>query len=82
MLNAAKHFLRVVAIPLFDDNYTYILFGTKANQGVLIDPADPPKVLEHLKSLSDLKISHILYTHKHWDHANGSLELIAELQKQ
>lgn len=40
-----------------------------------MDPADPLKIGFFLDKFSGLKISHVLYTHKHWDHSGKSLEL-------
>lgn len=65
--------LKVLAIPLFKDNYSYVVLGSSPNSAVLIDPAAPSVVYNFLqKYLPDYKVNHILYTHKHWDHAGGS----------
>lgn len=46
----------------------------------LVDPADPPLVLAHLQSLPTPPIiTHILTTHKHWDHAGGNLKIVESL---
>ena len=46
----------------------------------LVDPADPPLVLAHLQSLPTPPIiTHILTTHKHWDHAGGNLKIVETL---
>ena len=40
---------------------------------LLIDPADPKTILDCLdKYFNDSTVNHILYTHKHWDHAGGA----------
>jgi hydroxyacylglutathione hydrolase len=67
---------RVIAVPLFEDNYSYVIQGTAANKLVLVDPANPTVVLSFLRSsFPNHSVSHVLYTHKHWDHAGGSLDL-------
>ena len=72
---------RVTAVPLFSDNYFYIVQGTAHQRLVLIDPANPDVVLDYIKDnfSQDYLVSHVLYTHKHWDHAGGSSELCKTL---
>lgn len=75
-LPTCNKFYRILAIPLFEDNYSYVVQGTAANKLVLVDPANPTVVLSFLRSaFPHHSISHVLYTHKHWDHAGGSLDL-------
>jgi hydroxyacylglutathione hydrolase len=72
-MQALKRYYRVIAIPLFEDNYSYIISGTAKQQLVLVDPANPTVVLNYVSSnFPQHMISHVLYTHKHWDHAGGS----------
>jgi glyoxylase-like metal-dependent hydrolase (beta-lactamase superfamily II) len=75
-MNALKKYYKVLAIPLFEDNYSYIVQGTAKKSLVLVDPANPPVILHYLQNnFATHIVSHILYTHKHWDHAGGSEEL-------
>jgi len=46
----------------------------------LVDPADANTVFAFLKDKPDITISHILLTHKHWDHAGGVPELLKLLK--
>jgi len=79
-MQALKKFYKVIALPLFDDNYSYIVSGTAKNSLVLIDPANPTVVMSFIKNnFPNHIVSHVLYTHKHWDHAGGSEELANEL---
>jgi len=49
----------------------------------LIDPADAKTVLDFLDfNFPNLRISHVLYTHKHWDHAGDSKKLRALLAQR
>ncbi|KRX06961.1 hypothetical protein PPERSA_07124 [Pseudocohnilembus persalinus] len=47
----------------------------KKNTGILIDPADQNSIYPFLQKYSGLDISHVLFTHKHWDHAGNSKNL-------
>ena len=72
-MQTLKKGYKVVALPLFGDNYSYIVSGTASKSLVLIDPANPAVVMDYLKNnFPHFLISHVLYTHKHWDHAGGS----------
>jgi hydroxyacylglutathione hydrolase len=78
-----KRYYKITALPLFSDNYSYIVQNTGSKDLVLIDPAQPNTVTSYLKEFhSNQLVSHILYTHKHWDHAGGSEELINSLNNQ
>lgn len=64
---------RIFAVPLFQDNYSYVIQGSKDNELVLVDPANPTVISEFLKTnFCNYQVSNVLYTHKHWDHAGGS----------
>ncbi|EME30514.1 hydroxyacylglutathione hydrolase [Galdieria sulphuraria] len=68
---------RVVTIPVLSDNYAYLLIDTTKNVAAAIDPAEPEKVLE-VATKERVKLTHVLTTHKHWDHAAGNKKM-AEL---
>lgn len=73
---------RVTALPLFSDNYSYIVQGALEHRLVLVDPADTQCVLAYLReNLAAYKVSHVLYTHKHYDHAGDSERLISVLRQ-
>jgi hydroxyacylglutathione hydrolase len=46
----------------------------------LIDPAESKVVLPFLNNFPEHKISHVFYTHKHWDHVGDSDVLLKELR--
>ena len=73
-----KSSFRVFALPLFADNYSYIIQSNQLPSTLtLVDPANPSVVTQCLfKYFSQYTVQHILYTHKHWDHAGGAAELI------
>lgn len=81
-MNTLKRFYRIIALPLFEDNYSYVVQGTAKDSLVLIDPANPTVVLSFIKTyFPHTRISHVLYTHKHWDHAGDSLRLYNDLKQ-
>lgn len=64
---------KVFAVPLFSDNYSYIIKSSKNSGLLLVDPANPEVIFHCLhKYFSQFTVNHILYTHKHWDHAGGA----------
>ena len=77
-----KNVIRVYVFPLFKDNYSYMVTHKHTNKAVLVDPADPPRIMEFLSMFKQLDLSHVLYTHKHWDHAGRSIELAELLKKR
>ena len=77
-----KNLARIYPINLFKDNYSYLITHNSQNQGILIDPADPEKIIEFLEDFKTTKISHVLYTHKHWDHSGQSLKMKNFLKKR
>ena len=60
----------VQPLPILGDNYAYLLTDVASSHAALIDPADPPSILPHLPS--SLTLTHVLCTHKHWDHSQGN----------
>lgn len=40
-----KKIYRIFAVPLFQDNYSYVIQGSKPNELVLVDPANPTVIL-------------------------------------
>ena len=69
---------QVVPIPVLGDNFSYLLLHKHSKTCALVDPADPHPVTQVLEQHSDYKLTHILTTHKHWDHAGGNIELLKQ----
>ena len=65
----------VITIPAFGDNFIY-LCPYDLNKAFAIDPGQAPPVLTALKK-HDLKLTHILLTHHHFDHTAGTARLKA-----
>ncbi|KAJ1467845.1 beta-lactamase-like protein [Baffinella frigidus] len=64
---------RVHTIPIFDDNFAYILDGGDGT-AACVDPADAKAVFKFAQS-KGLTLTHILTTHSHWDHAGGNADM-------
>ena len=70
-----KNLLNIFPIPLFQDNYSYLVVNN--SKGLLVDPALSEPVLNFLsKNHPEIQITHILVTHKHWDHAGEINQLL------
>ncbi|MCX7554082.1 hydroxyacylglutathione hydrolase [Marinicella sp. S1101] len=69
--------IQINPIPIFNDNYVWVIDnGTHA---VIVDPGKAEPVNDYLQQ-HQLKLSAILITHHHWDHINGLETLIAQHQ--
>jgi len=55
-----------------DRNFAYLLGDREAGMGLLVDPAFHPEVAVERAEAQGLRITHILNTHGHQDHANGN----------
>lgn len=59
-------------VPMFADNYAYVLCDSANATCVVVDPAEPAPVIRFLdkgfenETLGEL--TGVLTTHKHWDH--------------
>lgn len=67
--------LAVKIIPSRRDNYIYALHNT-AGECVIIDPGETTPVLEFLKT-EGLTLTAIAITHHHYDHIDGTPEILA-----
>jgi len=65
--------IQIEPIPVFDDNYIWLLHDTR--NAVVIDPGDATPVIQVLEQRK-LKLCDILITHHHSDHIDGVTELI------
>ncbi|KAH6845460.1 Las1-like-domain-containing protein [Chaetomium sp. MPI-CAGE-AT-0009] len=77
--------MHIQTIPMWtgkSDNYAYLVVDDKSKEAVIIDPAHPAEVAPVLKKAIQngaIKLSAIINTHHHWDHAGGNEELLSEL---
>ena len=68
---------KIYQIPLWEDNYVYLLTDRKSDKTAVIDPGDFESVQKFLKQ-NNLTLDYILNTHHHWDHTGGNLKLKKE----
>jgi len=66
--------LSITPLPAFEDNYLWLL--ARDGEAAVVDPGDAAPVLRALAERS-LRLSAILVTHHHGDHAGGVSELRA-----
>ncbi|AFY01844.1 hydroxyacylglutathione hydrolase [Bdellovibrio bacteriovorus] len=66
----------VELIPIFDDNYVFVLIDSDANKAVVVDPGEAGPVADFLCE-RQLDLGGILLTHHHSDHIGGVGELKA-----
>ncbi len=66
--------LEIEQFPCLDDNYGYLVHAPETGHTASIDTPDVALILARLEE-KNWKLSHILNTHHHYDHAGGNLEL-------
>lgn len=67
--------MRVVIIPLNDDNYGYLLIDETTNVAAIIDVSGQPEEVLKVVQREGVRVTKVLTTHKHWDHAGGNLKM-------
>jgi len=65
----------VTIIGALEDNYMYLVTCPKTNEAAVVDPVDPAKVLKVVQD-KGVKLTTVLTTHHHWDHAGGNKKLL------
>lgn len=66
--------MSVVAIPIYSDNYVWLLHD-KAHAWVF-DPGNAEPIIDYL-NLEQLTLKGVMITHSHWDHVNGIDALVS-----
>lgn len=72
--------LSVEIISQLSDNYCYIIFDKNNSSSIVIDPAEPEKIIYFLKE-KKLNLEYIFVTHHHSDHTSGVIDLAKEYHK-
>jgi len=67
--------MKIKQIPVLSDNYSYLIIDEINNVAGVVDPAEPAKVIKALEEFPKLKLTHLLTTHHHLDHAGGNAEM-------
>ncbi len=62
-------------MPALQDNYMYVLYSKSTKHAAVVDPVEPAKLAPVIERLG-LKVTHLLTTHSHWDHAGGNTEFV------
>lgn len=74
--------MKVIPIPLLEDNYSYLIYGKNPNQALIVDPSEGKPLVEFLSKLPEIQVTNILLTHKHHDHTDGVPDLLKYLNEQ
>lgn len=65
----------VESIPIFKDNYIWLLFNSEKDKVIAVDPGDGSKLIDYL-TFNRITLEAILITHHHHDHIGGINALI------
>lgn len=63
--------MKIVPVPVREDNYAYLLIDEQSNEAAAIDPYDVSKVSQAATDLG-VKIVAGITTHHHFDHSGGN----------
>ncbi|MGZ3769614.1 MAG: hydroxyacylglutathione hydrolase [Bdellovibrio sp.] len=66
--------LRVELVPIFEDNYVFVIIDNSTSNAMIVDPGECDAVKEFIKNKA-LNVVGILLTHHHNDHIGGVKEL-------
>ncbi|XP_057171513.1 hydroxyacylglutathione hydrolase, mitochondrial isoform X2 [Ursus arctos] len=67
--------MKVELLPALTDNYMYLIIDDETKEAAIVDPVQPQKVVETVKK-HGVKLTTVLTTHHHWDHAGGNEKLV------
>lgn len=76
VLDLAEAGVRVSSVPLFADNYAWLIENAATRECVLVDAADAAPC-QAAVAAADGRLAAILTTHWHKDHSGGNAELAA-----
>lgn len=66
--------MRVQVLPALHDNYMYLIIDEETKEAAVVDPVDPNVVMDSVED-NKVKLTKILTTHHHWDHASGNKKM-------
>ncbi|XP_020942486.1 hydroxyacylglutathione hydrolase, mitochondrial isoform X4 [Sus scrofa] len=67
--------MKVESLPALTDNYMYLVIDDDTKEAAIVDPVQPQKVVETVRK-HGVKLTTVLTTHHHWDHAGGNEKLV------
>ncbi|XP_069920244.1 hydroxyacylglutathione hydrolase, mitochondrial isoform X4 [Oryctolagus cuniculus] len=67
--------MKVQLLPALTDNYMYLVIDDDTKEAAIVDPVQPQKVLDTVRK-HGVKLTTVLTTHHHWDHAGGNEKLL------
>lgn len=67
--------LHVKILPALQDNYMYLIIDAATREAAIVDPVDPESVISAVDK-ENCKLTKVLTTHHHWDHAGGNEKLV------
>ncbi|CAG4937009.1 unnamed protein product [Parnassius apollo] len=65
----------VKILPALQDNYMYLIVDKATKEAAIVDPVEPNTVLKAVQE-HGVKLTTVLTTHHHWDHAGGNENLV------
>ncbi|KAJ8387118.1 hypothetical protein AAFF_G00160580 [Aldrovandia affinis] len=74
-VTVAQKDMKVELLPALTDNYMYLLIDEDTREAAIVDPVEPIKVLDAIKK-HRVRLTTVLTTHHHWDHAGGNEKLV------
>ncbi|XP_076433670.1 hydroxyacylglutathione hydrolase, mitochondrial isoform X2 [Peromyscus maniculatus bairdii] len=74
-LTVEQDMMKVELLPALTDNYMYLVIDEDTQEAAIVDPVQPQKVIETVKK-HRVKLTTVLTTHHHWDHAGGNEKLV------
>ncbi|XP_037670224.1 hydroxyacylglutathione hydrolase, mitochondrial isoform X3 [Choloepus didactylus] len=74
-LSVKQGAMRVELLPALTDNYMYLITDESTREAAVVDPVQPQKVVETVKK-HGVRLTTVLTTHHHWDHAGGNEKLV------
>ncbi|KAF0881186.1 ALS protein, partial [Crocuta crocuta] len=74
-LTVEQDAMNVELLPALTDNYMYLIIDGETKEAAIVDPVQPQKVVETVRK-HGVKLTTVLTTHHHWDHAGGNEKLV------
>lgn len=71
-LSLASLNMRVISLPLNDDNYGYLVVDDRSKKSLIVDVSSQPDKIRAAAQQHHVTPEMVLTTHKHWDHAGGN----------